>query len=78
MTRKRAGLWLASIVLLLSLLALSGCASVDADQDRLRAVEPVIGEHVERHPEQAETWASFIRNWRKSIEARRGLIFGRD
>ena len=52
---------------------LSGCnANVIADQDRLTAVEPVIGEHVERHPEQAQTWADFLQSWRESIEARRG------
>jgi len=78
MGRARAGLWLCGIVLFAVLTALGGCASVSADQDRLVAVTPVIGEHVERHPEQAETWESFLRNWQKSIDARRGLVFGRD
>lgn len=61
------------------LLWLGGCSQLerlldpdvlDADRERLRAVEPVIGEHVERHPEQAQTWRDFLDAWRGSIEAR--------
>lgn len=78
MTRIRAGFALAFIVLFFALFALGGCASASADQERLNAVAPVIGEHVERHPEQADTWDAFTRNWQKSIDARRGLLFGRD
>lgn len=67
------------------LLLLSGCSHVsaildpellDADAERYRAVAPVIGEHVERHPDQKTTWDFFLATWRESIEARGGYAGG--
>ncbi len=56
----------------------TGCnvnsATVNADVARLEAVEPIIAEHVQRHPEQAQTWRDFVAAWRASIESRKSLL----
>jgi hypothetical protein len=51
-------------------------ASIRADDARREAIEPVVQEHISRHPEQEETWAGFMAAWKFSIEARRKLIAG--
>ena len=51
-------------------------ASIRADQARRDAIEPVLQEHVSRHPEQAETWTYFLQAWGESIDTRRKLVSG--
>ena len=68
--RPRVNILLAACCLLLT----AGCAvdrvSVQADQARKTAVEPVVREYMENHPEQATTWLDFLTSWQKSIDAR--------
>lgn len=58
-----------------------GCASLDelsvkADESRYAAVQGVILEHSDRHPDQAQTWADFLRTWERSIAARKNWSNG--
>jgi hypothetical protein len=66
------------LILLLPLLCVSigGCVAVDpisvqADEQREHALQPVVAEFQVNHPEQAQTWADFMRAWERSIEARK-------
>jgi len=45
--------------------------SVEADQARKNAVEPLILRHIDVHPEQSPTWADFLTSWQNSIDSRR-------
>ena len=52
-----------------------GCQSIDrvsveADRARFEAIELLVIEHVDRHPDQAQTWTNFLTTWRNSIESR--------
>lgn len=73
----QSGGWLNLILLgVLGALAMAlsgGCGNLDtaADEARLNAVQTPIKTHVEKYPEQAQSWADFVRAWEKSIEARK-------
>jgi hypothetical protein len=62
----------ASLVFLAAGCASSPSAFVEADALRKDAVAPVIAEHAQRHPEQAQTWAYFLRAWERDLAAARG------
>lgn len=68
------------ILLFCSLLFVHGCAgtitpqSIDADQSRKTAVEPLIRDYVARHPAQEQTWEDFLAQWQHSIDARTAAV----
>lgn len=68
---------LLAVLLPLSLLA-GGCVStpeaLNADYQRRTALEPVVEFYVAHHPEQAQTWADFMRAWERSWLARGGKV----
>jgi alkanesulfonate monooxygenase SsuD/methylene tetrahydromethanopterin reductase-like flavin-dependent oxidoreductase (luciferase family) len=78
----RRGAFVLLAIIAAGLIAMSapGCAllgsgaEVDPEADRYRAVRDVLEEHIERHPEQAETWRGFLNTWREQIEGRGGNV----
>jgi hypothetical protein len=73
------GAFMLPMLIVIGLFGAPGCHSIDrisleADRARYEAIEPLVVEHVERHPLQAASWSNFMSAWRQSIDARAKLV----